>query len=436
MNSQLLGNFKKLDIYNFLIYAVVVAIIPYYNLSGAPAMTLGTIALGLALISSVEICALCVVYTIPFALGVQGVFGGLNLNNAIQLLLIIKAIFSRKGLLTLNTVIKICSIALITQIIPIIACSQSFANVIMLVINLLLLSIYYRLIKARKPTYITTFVIFSLGVLISCIVALYGNFQIKNIDYVEYDFFRFCGLWTDPNFLGAFCIVVLATCLCLSQGMTKNLLLLSPIMLLSLFFGFKTLSFTFIILLLTVIGVFIVSSIKDPRQLFIIGLICTIVVAPYIIGKIDDMLAVRVVGDDSDISHGRFASSIDLLTIWLSKVKFFLFGYGYNNTIGAINEYSSNHIASHNTYVDLITELGLLSNILFSGYVFSKGYLSRKYIKPLFSSFGVILFVTILTLGTVSGLKYEFVFIFIACYIAQVENENCITNTNNHLFNR
>ena len=53
MNSQILGNFKKQDIYYFLIYAVVVAIIPYYNLSGAPAMTLGTIALGLALISSV-----------------------------------------------------------------------------------------------------------------------------------------------------------------------------------------------------------------------------------------------------------------------------------------------------------------------------------------------------------------------------------------------
>lgn len=426
MTSQIFGNFKKLDIYSFLIYAVVVAMIPYYNLSGIPAMTLGTIALGLALISSVEICALCVVYTIPFALGVQGIFGGLNLNNAIQLLLIIKAIFSGKGLLTLNTVMKICFIALITQIIPIIACSQSFANVIILVINLLLLSIYYRLIKARKPTYITTFVIFSLGVLISCIVALYGNFQIKNIDYIEYDFFRFCGLWTDPNFLGAFCNIVLATCLCLSQGKAKNLLLLSPIMLLSLFFGFKTLSFTFIILLLSVLGVFIMSSIKDPRKLFMIGLICAIIVAPYIIGKIDDLMAVRIVGDDSDISHGRFASSIDLLTIWLSKIKYFLFGYGYNNTIGAINECSGNHIASHNTYVDLITELGLLSNILFWGYVLRKGYISRKYIKPLFSSYGVILFVIILTLGTVSGLKYEFVFIFIACYIAKVENDSSI----------
>ncbi len=93
------------------------------------------------------------------------------------------------------------------------------------------------------------------------------------------------------------------------------------------------------------------------------------------------------------------------------------------NTIGAMKEYSGFHLASHNTYVDIITQLGVFLNIVLWGYVIRKGYFSRKYLKPLFSPLGIITFVTLLTFGTVSGLKYEFVFIFIACYIAQVENE-------------
>lgn len=423
MFNQLFIKLGKIDIFKFLIYAVVVAIIPYYNLSGSAAMGLGVLALGIALISSVELCALCVVYTIPFAIGVQEVFGGINLNNAIQLLLIVKSVLYGKELLSFNKAVTICSVALIIQLLPIIACAQSLLNVMILAINMMLSLIYYRLIKDSKIPYITIFVAFSLGVLISCLVALYGNFQIKNSEYIEYDFFRFCGLWTDPNFLGAFCNIVLATCLYLSQGKTKNLLLLSPIMLLSLFLGFKTLSFTYIILLISVIGAFLISNIKDTGKLIFIGFICVIIVAPYVIGKIDDVLAVRVVGDDTDVSHGRFTSSIELLSIWISNIHYFLFGFGYNNTMGAINEYSEYHLVSHNTYVDIFIELGFFINIFFWGYVLSKGYISRKYIKPLFSSFGIITLTTLLTLGTVSGLKYEFVFIFIACYIAQVENE-------------
>lgn len=423
MFEQIFSNFRKLDIFKFLIYAAIVAFIPYLNLSGTPAMALGAIALGLALVSSLEFSALCVVYTIPFALGVQEVFGGINLNNAIQLVFIIKAILRGKGLLPLNKVMEICFIALAIQILPMIACAQSLTNVIILAINMLLFLIFYKLIKDCKIPYITTFVAFSLGVLVSCFVALYGSFQIKNSEYLEYDFFRFCGLWTDPNFLGAFCNIALATCLYLSQGKTKNLLLLSPIMLLSLFFGFKTLSFTYMILLVAVIGAFIMSSVKDTGKLFFIGLICAIIVAPYIIGKIDDVLAVRIVGEDSDVTHGRFTSSMDLLSIWISNIQYFLFGYGYNNTMGAISEYSGYHLASHNTYIDVFIELGFFINVIFWGYVIRKGYISRKYLKPLFTPYGIIMFVTMLTLGTVSGMKYEFVFIFIACYIAQVENE-------------
>lgn len=426
MFNQLFIKLGKIDIFKFLIYAVVVAIIPYFNISGSTAMGLGALALSIALFSSVELCALCVVYTIPFAIGVQGVFGGINLNNAIQLLLIVKSVLYGKELLSFNKAVTICSVALIIQLLPIIACAQSLLNVMILAINMMLYLIYYRLIKDSKIPYITIFVAFSLGVLISCFVALYGNFQIKNSEFIEYDFFRFCGMWTDPNFLGAFCNIVLATCLCLSQGKTKNLLLLSPIMLLSLFYGFKTLSFTYIILLISVIGVFLISNIKDTGKLFIIGFICVVIVAPYVIGKIDDVLSVRIVGDNTDVSHGRFSSSMELLTIWFSNIKYLLFGYGYNNTIGAINEYSGYHLASHNTYVDIFIELGLLLNIVLWGIIVSKGFISRKYIKPLFSSFGIITLITLLTLGTVSGLKYEFVFIFFACYIAQVENEYSI----------
>lgn len=423
MFEQILYNFKKFDIYKFLIYAVTVAVIPYFNLSGNTAMALGAIALVITMISSVEFCALCVVYSIPFAIGVQEVFGTVNLNNAIQLVFIMKAIVDGKGLLTFNKVIQICAIALASQLLPMIACSQNIMNVIVLSINILLLVVYYRLVRCRRLPYITTFVAFSLGVLISCFVALYGSFEIRNSVYLEYDFFRFCGLWTDPNFLGAFCDIALATCLYLSQGKTKNLLLLSPIMMLTLFFGFKTLSFTYMVLLVAVIGAFVMSHSKNTGQLLLLGLICVIVVAPYIIGKIDNVMSVRIVGDESDVSHGRFSSSLDLLSIWINNIHFFLFGYGYMNTFGAIKELAVDHAASHNTYVDLFTELGFFSNIVLWGYAIRKRYISLKYIKPLFSPLGIITFVTLLTLGTVSGLKYEFVFIFMACYIAQVENE-------------
>lgn len=426
MFEQIFSIFRKFDICKFLIYAAIVAVIPYFNLSGSPAMALGTIALGIAMISSVEFCALCLVYTIPFALGVQEVFGTVNLNNAIQLVFIMKAVINGKGLLTVNKVIQIFAIALATQLLPIVACSQNIMNVIVLSINILLFFVYYRLIRGRRLPYITTFVAFSLGVLMSCFVALYGSFEIRNSVNLEYDFFRFCGLWTDPNFLGAFCIIALATCLYLSQGKTKNLLLLSPIMLLTLFFGFKTLSFTYIVLLVAVIGAFIMAHSKNTGQLLLLVLICVIVVAPYIMGKIDNVMSVRIVGDNSDVSHGRFSSSLDLLSIWINNIQYFLFGYGYMNTLGAIKDLSAQHAASHNTYVDIFTELGFFLNIVLWGYAIRKGYISRKYLKPLFSSFGIITFVILLTLGTVSGLKYEFVFIFIACYIAQVENEYSI----------
>lgn len=424
MFGQLFNNYRKFDLFKFFLFAAVVAIIPYLNLSGASAMVLGGVALTIAITSSVEFCALCVVYTIPFALGVQGVFGGINLNNALQFLFILKALKKSDNIVPINKAIGICLAAFVTQLFPMLVCNQTISNIVILIINVLLYYIFYRMVRGGRMPYILTFIAFSIGVLISCAVAQYGSFQIKNSDYIGYDFFRFCALWTDPNFLGAFCNIALATCLYLSQGKTKNLLLLLPIMLLSIYFGFKTLSFTYIILLVTVLVSFMLSYVKNTGQLIFLVFISAIIIAPYIIGKIDDVMVSRIVGDETDFSHGRLTSSLNILSIWFSKIPDFLFGFGYNNTLEVLKHYSGWHLASHNSYVDLITEFGLLVNIVFFSYIIIKGYLSSKYIKPLISPMGIVAFVTLLAMGTVSGLKYEFIFIFFACYIAQVENDN------------
>lgn len=354
----------------------------------------------------------CIFFTIPFTAVLKLPVEAFSFITLMQLILIIRFVVTYPK--TFNTSILIVFWGIMTQIFPMLFFSQTMSNLILLLSNLLTFYCTYRLSKDSKLNINHAYLCFTIGVVLACLISFYYE-----ISVVEHPDYRFCGLWTDPNFWSMFCLIGITTCLL--NGFRKPLLFVVfvPIIITLAYFGFMTLSRTFIIVCSLIILVTSATYLKKT-VLGSVAVVLIFIIAIYYALPYAEMVFTERALDENDITNGRFINTVMIYDFVKYNIEAIMFGLGYNNTLDVMNIFSFGHGATHNTYVDLLFEFGIITNLVLLVVLLKNYYIIKRLIKNLFSLSGIVFCILVFYMGTLSMGKYALLFLFAGAYIGSV----------------
>lgn len=351
----------------------------------------------------------CIFFTIPFTAVLKLPIEAFSFITLMQLTYIIRFLTSYPK--AINYSIGIAFVGLMTQLFPIMFFQQTSANIILLIANLLTFYCTYQLSKEGKLNINHAYLCFSVGVVLAGVVAL-----IYGIHVAEMQEYRFCGLWTDPNFWGMFCLIGIVTCLL--NGFQKPFMFIffAPLILVLAYLGFLTLSRTFIVVIALIILVTSWTYLK--KSVFgSIAVIAIFIVAIYYAFPYAELIFSQRGFDENDMSNGRFENTIMIYDFVKNNIEAVLFGMGYNNTLKVMELFSFGHGATHNTYADLVLEFGIIITSLLIVYIFRKGKIFKTLFKSLFSLSGIVFCILLFYMATLSMGKYALLYLFAGAYI-------------------
>lgn len=351
----------------------------------------------------------CIFFTIPFTAVLKLPIEAFSFITLMQLIYIIRFLASNSK--AINYSIGIAFIGLMTQLFPIMFFQQTSANIILLIANLLTFYCTYQLSKEGKLNINHAYLCFSVGVVLAGVVAL-----IYGIHVAEMQDYRFCGLWTDPNFWGMFCLIGIVTCLL--NGFQKPFMFIffAPLILVLAYLGFLTLSRTFIVVAALIILVtswtYLKKSVFGSIAVFIIFALAIYYAFPYA-----ELIFSERGFDENDMSNGRFENTIMIYDFVKNHIEAILFGMGYNNTLNVMELFSFGHGATHNTYADLFLEFGIITTSLLIIYIFKNGGIFKTIFKNLYSLSGIVFCILLFYMATLSMGKYALLYLFAGAYI-------------------
>ncbi len=370
------------------------------------------IAMLLALSLPVSGLCNCLFFSLPFSSILKlpvGVFGFVTL---MQILLIARIMLEASaGVRRRSLYIAVGCVA--SQILSVLFFGQTLMNVILLTFNALLL---YGMTILTRHKYINIknlFLWFSLGVLTAGIINMLTGIHVFVVQ--EH---RFCGLWTDPNFWGIFCIIGIAASLiaCLKRPLTwvYNL----PIAIGLAYQGFLTLSRSFLIAFAFVVVLMSISFLRHEisikRGILLASILC--LSASFALPFVTTTLNKRVF-DVNDISNGRIESALAYLEFFFQTPLPVLFGFGYNNTMNATEAFGVSDIVSHCSYIDLFLEFGVVNILLLTAILVHISHKFHMNLSNLQTIQGLVVCLLLVYMAMFSMLKYSFVFLFFGIFL-------------------
>ena len=370
------------------------------------------IALLLALYLPIGEFGNCIFFSLPFSSILKLPVEAFGFVTLMQILLIARTMLEAStGERRRCLYITIGCIA--SQILSASFFEQTLMNVILWTFNVLLLYAMAIITRHRYININNLFLCFSLGVLTAGIINM-----LTGIHAAVFQEYRFCGLWTDPNFWGIFCIIGIAASLiaCLKRPLTwvYNL----PIAISLAYQGFLTLSRSFLIafafvLVLTSIS-FLRHEISIKRGILLASILC--LSASFALPFVTTTLTERAF-DVNDISNGRIDSALAYLEFFFQNPLSILFGFGYNNTMNATEAFGVSDIVSHCSYIDVLLEFGLVNIMLLIALLV---FISRKWHfnqSSLQTIQGLVACLLLIYMAIFSMLKYSLVFLFFGVFL-------------------
>ena len=351
----------------------------------------------------------CIFLTIPFTAVLKLPIETFSFITLIQLLFIIR--FLAANIHCLNYSIGIVLCGLLTQLFSMVFYNQSVSNLILLSSNLLTFYYTFLLFKDYKLNINHAYLAFSVGVILAGLIALsYG------IHVAEMQDYRFCGLWTDPNFWGMFCLIGIVTCLLNGFRRPGLFVILIPMIITLAYLGFLTLSRTFVVVSLLTVLITSGTYLKKSRiGSFVV--IIVLLVAVYLAWPYAEIIFSERGFDENNMTNNRFDNTIMIFDFVKEHIEVILFGWGYNNTLNVLGDNSFGHGATHNTYADLFLDFGVLNLLIAFIALIKHSYIVRKIFSHLFSLPGIVFCILLFYMGTLSMTKYVLLYLFAGAYI-------------------
>ena len=287
-----------------------------------------------------------------------GVSFGVPAISVLQLFCIVHFLYRRN--LQIDIGFAVCTLTIfISQIYSMFMCRQDMKNVIVFLVNFFLMYLVYTEMKETDVhQYRIALTLYVVGVFAAVLAGIY-----RRGSDVE-SWVRFKGIWTDPNFMGMFCVLACCAVLSLAKGKARRWIIAFPVLVLMVYGGYLTQSRTFIyacgiLILVYMFNVLTDSKISAIKKIFIALLLILAAFFVYnklLINVVEQRGITSSVGGE-DWTNGRLSLTKYNFEVWSKNVFTMLFGYGVGNS----QNYTS-HV-SHNTYADLLFELGLIGLI-------------------------------------------------------------------------
>ncbi len=351
-------------------------------------------------------------FLLPFSADISVFFLSIPYKTIIEIIFLTHAIFLRKYIRIRKEFVICLTIILMFQLVAIINFNQTPINIIIFIVNILLMYVLGEITyKSGRSFFKSSLIYFALGTIFSLVAGLYRD--------TSESWERFEGLWTDPNFLGMFCIIAILSLIIISEMRLKLLIFLSPLLSLIMYCGHKTSSRTFAIaLVFSFIHIGIVLNKKKKLNLLFrcvatgVGLCLFIfIVNKYFLSIVNSRGLISKTGEDW--SNGRIADTLRLFGEWKKYFTAISFGVGINNSFEFLYSHSIRAKASHNTFVDSIIEFGILGFGPLSVLLMSWFKKFRLSLKGIWSLEGSLIMIIPLYSLTLSLLKYDFFYMFL-----------------------
>ncbi len=417
-------NFSEIRKYSGIILFLALLTLGIY-LEGGKRVLILSLALCTMLLQKNENAALCF-FAQTFMCDSLEIITSLSFSSIAAMVFLTKVYLLDKETKVNKTFFVIISLIIILQFCTTILFNNSLINVIRFAVNLFIFMYFVNFSKKFKSNSVLIPSIVSISVLLACYVGMHRALQVDDLGVV-----RFSGIWIDDNFCGMYCILGIISSVYSIINSRYTLIFAVPSILLALYMGMLSMSRTFIVVLIilafvSILYIFYNKSIRKFYKFFVLILLLIGVV--YFINQIALVIFEARAGAynsiDSDITNGRFSLSMDSLYAWINTPLAWVIGIGCSNSPIFKSSLGLESMASHNTYVDILVECGLVVFI----YIF---YIVCRFLKKFTNqlrhslAYTVLFsFVVLCYMGTLTMGQYSLLYIVLGMVIDYINTPN------------
>lgn len=319
---------------------------------------------------------------------------------------------------------------LVIQVFSIVIYGNTLNNVIRFCVNIFVIfyfANYSKIFQTKNLALIPSVV--SITVLIACVLGV-GKASIMD----DLGVLRFSGIWLDDNFCGMYCILGIISSIYAIWVTRKALFFAIPSILMALYMGALAMSRTFVYVMILVFFLFLLSIFRNKSvsvfSKVVLSALC-IVGAMYFFNHIASTIIENrgIVKDSGDFTNGRIDASLESLRVFNMNPLSWFTGIGISNTFNYKMALGIPPKASHNTYVDILVELGLtvIIYVLILIISFFKNFFKNfLYTIPYTALFS---FIVLCYMGTLTMGQYSILYIafgMILNYLKIPINENTL----------
>lgn len=410
-------------------FALLTFYIPFNDFGCTQNQMICALLMIIAACSSLTVNIMQLVYFLPYIAATDFTIFGVPLHviTFLELVVFFK-VFSKHGLEGQH--VKYVLFLFFYSLPAFVLCSAEFVGVIKYMFNILLFFaiLYHLRYIEHKESIGLIYLALATGVLTSCIA---GRYYVRPVTEEVFDitesWMRYRGLWTDPNFLGCFCLLGILSLLRLKTNTKIGRLLMWAGCAVIFYYGTLTMSRTYLVVAALLLAAFVLRSTSGSFKTYLIAAVVLAVSIPALMYYVDYLNENRVAGTDS-VTNGRYDNTIALLEAQSNDICS-IFGAGPDNYsyLYDILKNQSHRAASHNSYVDFLLQFGYVGVLLLLGVIVRYLRKTREMIRSLFQNYGLPMACVLFYMGTLSALKYEFVFIIAALFYYEFKtNQACL----------
>lgn len=321
----------------------------------------------LLLVSKYEFSVYFLFFYLPFVYYLNGYnVGGISVYTILSMVVVLRFLYNKQRVSYMFLLILVTFTA--QQIFTIFLFGQNVLNIFSLVLNIFIIYVIYNSYIEKRLDLKKSVLSLSYGLLLSIILSYFTEQSILVLEYWE----RYTGLWNDPNFFGFYCLMAASLLYVVIDRNLINKYFGIIMILVILYFGFQTMSRTYIFVFVLSITpyilfnfIFVKGTLKNKVSLFLLLLSGILILVLIIIPEIDSIRGI-VSTNSSDWTNSRITDTIYLLNTVVSEPKSIIFGFGYDNSVSIIRQVTSSDKVSHNTYFDLLFEFGVVLFLIMS----------------------------------------------------------------------
>lgn len=414
---------EKKDFVLFVLFSLLTFYIPFNDYGCTRNQLIGVVLVVIAYFSSIKVNAMQIAFFASYiAATVYSLFG-----FPLHIITLLEGLFFYRIIRSLGmepSEIKFVVGLVIYEAIAIVAFGMSMGDLVKLLFNVFLFLFFVKILKYHGSYINLVYFAYAMGVFSSCIA---GQYYVPPASDDVFDdsiyWLRYCGLWTDPNFFGCFCLTAI---LSLYKLDFKNIYLniLKYVLCVIIYsYGMMSLSRTYLLVTAIMLIVYIYRTFKSQR-VSVFTVICVIIGGTYaLLRYMDNLTNNRVVHGDS-ATGGRIDLTTGLLKGWFSDVCVYT-GAGFNNW-KYLTSLAGNSHASHNTYADFLLQFGLYGILTIIVAYYTHTQMAKSMLRSLTEIYGLPMLCTLICIFTLSATKYEFVYFMAALFYIEYKKHNKI----------